>query len=83
MYITLILKLQLPILFAMYGLILDGIAYSVRQEYGDEAWINVKQKAGIKEDTFVTKKSYSETIIPRLIKIVIELTGKVRENTFR
>ena len=52
----------------MYGLILEGIAEAIRRKFGDEAWLEIKKKAGVKHDTFNTHKTYSETVIPRIAK---------------
>lgn len=54
----------------MYGLLLEGIADAVRRKFGEEVWQEVRKKAGVPHHTFVMHKTYSETVIPRLVKVL-------------
>ena len=36
----------------MYGLLLDGIAQAIINKYGEDTWLEIRQKAGITNPTF-------------------------------
>ncbi len=46
------LKAGSAIILKMYGLLLDGIAHAIIQKYGEETWVEIRQKAGITNPTF-------------------------------
>ncbi len=59
----------------MYGFVLEGVAEAVKRLHGQDIWDKVRQRAGVKQNTFLQKKTYSETIVPRLIKAGTDITG--------
>ena len=59
----------------MYGLLLEGIYDYVAKNHGDEMWAKIREKGGIKHSSFTTQKTYSETVIPRIAKAAVEVTG--------
>ena len=60
----------------MYGLILEGIGDAMRRKFGDDAWEETRQKAGITHHSFNMHRTYSETVIPRLAKAASDITGR-------
>ena len=60
----------------MYGLILEGIGDAMRRKFGDQAWEETRQKAGIAHHSFNMHRTYSETVIPRLAKAASDITGR-------
>lgn len=66
----------------MYGLILEGVSDAIRHTYGDAIWEEVRKKAGIPHHTFVMHKTYSETVIPRLVKAASEIIEKPANEIF-
>ena len=43
----------------MYGLLLDGIGQAIVKKYGEDAWAEIRKKAGIHQPTFGKFKSIS------------------------
>ena len=62
----------------MYGFVLEGIGECVRKKYGDGIWDEVAKKMNLTSSTFNPNKTYSETVVPRVIKATAEVTGKNR-----
>ena len=59
----------------MYGFLLEEIADAIRRKFGTKAWETIHKTASIC-GTFENKKSYSETVVPRIIKTAAEVTKK-------
>ena len=59
----------------MYGLLIEGIYDFMVKYYGEEMWLKVREKGGIRHSTFTTQKTYSETVVPRLAKAAADATG--------
>ena len=57
----------------MYGLLLEAICEALKSKYGEEQWNAIRQKAGIPHHNFIPHKTYSESVIPRLIKAAAEV----------
>ena len=60
----------------MYGFVIEGIGDAVRRKMGDNTWNEIRKKANIPTTTFTDKKTYSETMIPRLVKAACDITQK-------
>lgn len=53
----------------MYGLIIEGIMYMVRQQYGELIAQEVLIKCNLKNMSFSSHERYSERIVPDLLKV--------------
>ncbi|XP_022082934.1 soluble guanylate cyclase 88E-like isoform X2 [Acanthaster planci] len=63
----------------MYGLLVENTIEVIKETYGEEAWLIIREKSRIHEYTYVTHRMYSERIIPRLAQAVSEYTGCTTE----
>jgi predicted hydrocarbon binding protein len=59
----------------MYGLVNKAIQDMVRTNFGEEAWQNVKQKAAIENETFVSIEGYPDDLTHRLVRAASEVLG--------
>lgn len=59
----------------MYGLLLQGITGAIKDKFGEKVWLQILEKSGIPHSNFHIHKCYSETLIPRLTKAAVEVTG--------
>ncbi|XP_077866611.1 soluble guanylate cyclase gcy-31-like [Saccoglossus kowalevskii] len=50
----------------MYGLIIESICEYLRDRYGEEKWMMIRERAGLQKFTFATHQIYSEKFIPRI-----------------
>ena len=50
----------------MYGLLLESVRFHMKQKYGQEAWEKICRQCGLKNASFTTANSYSDTIMPKL-----------------
>ena len=67
----------------MYGLLVEGIYDYIVKHFGEETWVRVREKGGVRHSTFTTQKTYSETVIPRLAKAAVEETGMEMDHLMR
>ncbi|XP_063724279.1 soluble guanylate cyclase 88E-like, partial [Symsagittifera roscoffensis] len=51
----------------MYGLLLSSFADAIKETFGEEAWKQIREKAGVQYASFITHQVYSETLQPRLV----------------
>lgn len=65
----------------MYGFVLQGIAESVTKKFGENVWNEIIKKIGLKTATFHPQKTYSETVVPRIIKASSDVTGRDFDKT--
>ncbi|XP_071955828.1 soluble guanylate cyclase 88E-like [Antedon mediterranea] len=59
----------------MYGVLIENICERIKWNYGEAAWLAIRDKAQISEYTFVTHRIYSESIIPRIARVASEVIG--------
>ena len=52
----------------MYGLLLEGIYAYIVKAYGEQAWEEIKNRAGIHQHSFSTHTTYTEMMIPKICK---------------
>ncbi len=60
----------------MYGFLMEGIGDAIRRKMGESVWEKIRQKAKVDKKIFIDKKVYSETMMPRILKAAVEVTGK-------
>jgi len=60
----------------MYGLIIDAVAFAVEVLYSTEVWSDVIKQTSLKSANIKVKKVYSESLIPRILKVLVEISGK-------
>lgn len=60
---------------SMYGLVNKAIEEMVCQNYGEEIWETIKQKAEIQVDTFISMDAYPDDLTHRLVRAASEVLG--------
>ncbi|XP_041472272.1 soluble guanylate cyclase 88E-like [Lytechinus variegatus] len=63
----------------MYGLLIESVCEFIKEKFGEDDWLRIKEKSRVHEYTFVTHRMYSEKIIPRLGQAVQDVTGYSKE----
>jgi hypothetical protein len=63
----------------MYGLIIEGVLYMVREKYGMAVCDDVMAKCSLRNNVFSSHERYSERILPDLLHATCELTGDTAE----
>lgn len=63
----------------MYGLLIESVCEFIKEKFGENSWLRIRDKSRVHEYTFVTHRMYSEKIIPRLAQAVYDVTGYSRE----
>lgn len=64
----------------MYGLLLESAESFVVERYGKAIWLEAKERAGIKKQSFATHGQYSDNIIPQLTSLLHNITGDSLKN---
>ena len=59
----------------MYGLVNKAIEDMVCSNHGEETWEEIKRKAEIEVDTFVSMEGYPDDVTHRLVKAASEVLG--------
>lgn len=59
----------------MYGLINSAMQSMIRQKFGDEQWQRVFEASGVPEDSFLTMRSYDDTITYDLTYAASDVLG--------
>jgi Haem-NO-binding len=57
----------------MYGLVNKAIEQMVCSNFGEETWLQIKQKADIEVDMFLSMEGYPDDITHRLVKAASEV----------
>lgn len=57
----------------MYGLVNRAIEGLVRQQFGDDAWTRICEKAGVADVGFVAMQSYSDSVTYSLVQAASEV----------
>ena len=63
----------------MYGLLLENIQAMIQERYGDETWRNISEKARASQVEFVSKQTYPEDLLFKIVKEAEHITGESRE----
>jgi hypothetical protein len=58
----------------MYGLVNLAIQGLLTQEFGLDMWIQIKEKAGVEEEKFISMQNYDDSITYNLVGAASELT---------
>ncbi len=61
----------------MYGLLIEAVIDFTKRKYGDAVWEKVKRLAKIESYTFTSQQQYSETLLTKIIKCLVEATSKI------
>lgn len=59
----------------MHGAVNQAIEDLIIKEFGETTWIKTKNKAGFKEDMFLSNKSYPDEMTFKLVIAAHEITG--------
>ncbi|NIB39712.1 guanylyl cyclase [Pseudomaricurvus alkylphenolicus] len=59
----------------MYGLINNALQSMIRQNYGDEKWQQILERSGVPDDSFLTMRSYDDSITYQLAGAAAEVLG--------
>lgn len=59
----------------MYGMVNKAIEEMVVGAHGEAAWLEIKRRAGVTEEIFISNEGYSDEITYQLVGAASELTG--------
>ena len=59
----------------MYGLVNKAIADMVRSQFGEETWQEIREKAAVENDTFLSMEGYPDDVTHRLVKAGSQVLG--------
>ncbi len=59
----------------MYGLVNKAIADMVRSKFGEATWQEIRQKAAVENDTFLSMEGYPDDVTHRLVKAGSHVLG--------
>lgn len=59
----------------MYGLINNSLKDMIREKFGEDKWLEVLQKSGVPEDSFLTMRSYDDEITYSLAGAASDVLG--------
>jgi Haem-NO-binding len=59
----------------MYGLVNKAIADMVRSQFGEATWQEIRQKAAVENDTFLSMEGYPDDVTHRLVKAGSHVLG--------
>ena len=59
----------------MYGLVNKAIADMVRSQFGEETWQEIRQKAAVEDNTFLSMEGYPDDVTHRLVKAGSQVLG--------
>jgi len=54
----------------MYGLIHNAVRAMVKDDLGDEAWLQISKRAGVSEEDFLSLKSYDDAVMLRILDAI-------------
>jgi hypothetical protein len=57
----------------MYGLVNKAIADMVRSQFGENIWQDIRTKASVEQDTFLSMDGYPDDVTHRLVKAASEV----------
>lgn len=63
----------------MYGMVNKSIEQMVVSAHGEAAWQEIKRRAGITEEIFISNEGYSDDITYRLVGAASEFAGRPAE----
>ena len=64
----------------MYGLVNKAIQGLVTENFGEEAWVKVKEKAGVTVDSFLSNEPYPDEVTYKLAGAASEVLNMTLEN---
>jgi predicted hydrocarbon binding protein len=59
----------------MYGLVNKAIADMVKSRFGEETWQQIRQKASVENETFLSMEGYPDDVTHRLVRAGSEVLG--------
>jgi hypothetical protein len=59
----------------MYGLVNKAIADMVKTKFGEETWQEIRQKASVEDETFLSMEGYPDDVTHRLVKAGSQVLG--------
>lgn len=59
----------------MYGMVNKAVEEMVVTAHGEAAWLEVKRRAGVTEEIFISNEGYPDEITYRLVAAASEMTG--------
>ena len=64
----------------MYGLVNSSLQSMIRKKFGDETWNKVLSASGVPEDSFLSMRSYDDTVTYELVGAASEVLGESAES---
>lgn len=59
----------------MYGLLIEAIVHYIKENFGENVWLDVRRIASIQQVSFSTHERYSENLVPNIGKALSQITG--------
>ncbi|KER24293.1 hypothetical protein T265_08029 [Opisthorchis viverrini] len=66
----------------MYGILIEGLHHYLTEKFGEEFWLNATENVMGARKVIQTQQVYSETLLPRLVTYVAQVTGLQEENVY-
>ncbi len=60
----------------MYGLINNAMRGMIRENFGDEQWDKIQEVSGVPADSFLTMRSYDDSVTYNLVGAAAEVLGE-------
>ncbi|XP_043470147.1 soluble guanylate cyclase 89Da-like [Leptopilina heterotoma] len=60
----------------MYGMLLESVQHFVQLEYGEELWLQMLEKAGVKHTVFNTRQIYPDDLMTKLAAALADHIGE-------
>ena len=57
----------------MYGLLVENLVEHIKNKYGEEKWEEIRHKANVVQPSFSSHITYSETLIPRIARMAVQV----------
>lgn len=57
----------------MYGMVTKSVKEMITQQFGDDAWEQVRERAGVEDDVFISNDPYPDEITYRLVGAAAEV----------
>ncbi|GAA55857.1 soluble guanylate cyclase gcy-33 [Clonorchis sinensis] len=66
----------------MYGILIEGLHHYLTEKFGEEFWLTATENVMGARKVIQTQQVYSETLLPRLVTYIAEVTGLQEENVY-
>lgn len=67
----------------MYGMVNKSVEELITANHGEAAWLEVKRRAGVTEEAFISNEGYPDEITYRLVGAASEVLGRAPDEILR